>query len=241
MGGLLKLFPFLLLPGFLIAERVQTGKWPLKRLWIVGVPAALLTASQVAVAPGSLLNSFSYQFHRGFELSSLQGSIAFLTDPLHARWVAGFGSVELAGRDHLVISVVVMLAAGAGLLAIWAFARRGQLSVVAVSLAVLSVAVLAEKSFAPQYLVWLAPLWAYWPLRRDWLAAALLTTLVFPVLYGEAYAFGPGFFGPNSGGGTQRGTRGRYAFLVARASTGERTFKNGQFVKILVQPTWSQS
>ena len=194
VGGLLKLFPFLLLPGFLIAERVQTGKWPLKRLWIVGVPAALLTASQVAVAPGSLLNSFSYQFHRGFELSSLQGSIAFLTDPLHARWVAGFGSVELAGRDHLVISVVVMLAAGAGLLAIWAFARRGQLSVVAVSLAVLSVAVLAEKSFAPQYLVWLAPLWAYWPLRRDWLAAALLTTLVFPVLYGEAYAFGPGFF-----------------------------------------------
>ena len=98
VGGLLKLFPFLLLPGFLIAERVQTGKWPLKRLWIVGVPAALLTASQVAVAPGSLLNSFSYQFHRGFELSSLQGSIAFLTDPLHARWVAGFGSVELAGR-----------------------------------------------------------------------------------------------------------------------------------------------
>ena len=30
VGGLLKLFPFLLLPGFLIAERVQTGKWPLQ-------------------------------------------------------------------------------------------------------------------------------------------------------------------------------------------------------------------
>ena len=93
-----------------------------------------------------------------------------------------------------MISLVVMVAAGAALLAIWAFARRGQLSVVAVSLAVLSVAVLAEKSFAPQYLVWLAPLWAYWPIRRGWLAVALLTTLVFPVLYGEAHAFGPGFF-----------------------------------------------
>ena len=112
-GGLLKLFPFLLLPGFMIAERVQTGKWPLKRLWIVCVPAALLTGGQAAVAPGSLLSSFSYQLHRGFELSSLQGSIAFLADPLHARWVAGFGSIELVGRDHLVISVVVMLAAGA--------------------------------------------------------------------------------------------------------------------------------
>ena len=53
VGGLLKLFPFLLLPGFLIAERVQTGKWPLRRLWIVGVPAALLTFGQVAMAPGA--------------------------------------------------------------------------------------------------------------------------------------------------------------------------------------------
>ena len=69
---------------------------------------------------------------------------------------------------------------------------------VAVSLAVLSVVVLTEKSFAPQYLVWLAPLWAYWPLRRGWLAAALLTTLVFPVLYGEAHAFGPVFFWPTA-------------------------------------------
>ncbi len=77
---------------------------------------------------------------------------------------------------------------------IWALARRGKLSVAAVSLGVLSVAVLAEKSFGPQYLVWLAPLWAYWPIRRGWLAVALLTTLVDPLLYGEAHAFGPGFF-----------------------------------------------
>ena len=194
VGGLLKLFPFLLLPGFLIAERVQTGKWALRRLWIVCVPAALLTFGQLATAPRSLLNSFTYQVHRGFELSSFQGSIAFLLDPVHARWVTGFGSIELAGRDHFVISLLVMIAAAAGLLAIWAFARRGQLSVVAVSLAVLSVAVLAEKSFAPQYLVWLAPLWAYWPMRRGWLTVALLTTVVFPVLYAEAHAFGPGFF-----------------------------------------------
>ena len=94
VGGLLKLFPFLLLPGFLIAERVQTGKWPLRRLWIACVPAALLTFAQLATAPTSLLNSFTYQLHRGFELSSLQGSIAFLLDPMHARWVTGFGSIE---------------------------------------------------------------------------------------------------------------------------------------------------
>jgi hypothetical protein len=193
-GGLLKLFPFLLLPGFLIVERAQTGRWPLRRLWMVGVPATLLTLAQLARAPGSLLSSLSYQLHRGFELSSLQGSLAFLSDPLHARWVRGFGSVELVGPDHLVISLVVTVAGGAALLAIWALARQERLSVVAVSLGVLSVAVLAEKSFAPQYLIWLAPFWAYWPVRRGWILVALLTTLIYPVLYGEAHAFGPGFY-----------------------------------------------
>ena len=113
VGGFLKLFPFLLLPGFLIAERVQTGRWRVKKLWIACAPIALLTLGQLATAPRSLLNSFTYQLHRGFELSSLQGSVAFLLDPMHARWVTGFGSVELAGRDHLVISLVVTVAAAA--------------------------------------------------------------------------------------------------------------------------------
>lgn len=193
-GGLLKLFPFLLLPGFLIAERVQTGRWPVRRLWILFAPVTLLAVGQLAVAPGSVLSSLNYQLDRGFELSSVQGSLAFLSDPLHARWVKGFGSVEVAGRNHLVISLVVAILAGAALCAIWRFARHGRLSVVAVSLGVLSVAILAEKSFAPQYLVWLAPFWAYWPLRRGWVVTALLTTLVYPVLYGEAHAWGPGFY-----------------------------------------------
>ena len=84
------------------------------------------------------------------------------------------------------------------LLGVWALAGRGQLSVVAVSLAVLSIAVLSEKSFAPQYLIWLAPFWAYWPMRRGWAAVALLTTLIYPLLYGEAADFGPSFYLPTA-------------------------------------------
>ena len=40
-----------------------------RRLSIVGVPAALFTFAQLSTAPRSLLNSFTYQLHRGFELS----------------------------------------------------------------------------------------------------------------------------------------------------------------------------
>ncbi len=196
LGGLLKLFPLLLLPGFFLVERAETGHWPLRRLWIAFVPTALVTVGQLATAPKSVLSSLDYQFHRGFELSSLQGTIAFIVDPLHAHWVSGFGSVEVVGPGHLAVGLAVTLAAGLTMLTIWVLAGRGRLSVVAVSLTALSIAVLAEKSFAPQYLVWLAPFWAYWPMRRGWVTAAILTTIVFPLLYGEAHVWGPGFYFP---------------------------------------------
>jgi hypothetical protein len=194
LGGLLKLFPFLLLPGFLVVERAQTGRWAIRRLWTVCLPLGAMALAQYTAAPASLTSPLRFQIDRGFELSSLQGSLAFLSDPLHAHWISGYGSVELASRGQLVIALLVSVVAAVSLLTMWALAFRGRLSVVAVSLAVLSIAVLSEKSFAPQYLVWLAPFWAYWPIRRGWVVAALLTTLVYPVLYAEAYSIGPNFY-----------------------------------------------
>ncbi len=197
-GGMLKLFPFLLLPGFLIVERTQTGKWASRRVVAACVPVALITVAQLLVAPASVLSPLRYQLRRGFELSSLQGSVTFLLDPMHVRWISGFGSIEVVGPDYLAISVVVTGLILLSLVVVWALAGRGQLSVVAVSLAVLSIAVLSEKSFAPQYLIWLAPFWAYWPMRRGWAAVALLTTLIYPLLYGEAADFGPSYYLPTA-------------------------------------------
>jgi hypothetical protein len=198
LGGLLKLFPFVLLPGFLLIEHAHTGKWALRRLWVLCVPVGLLTVGQLVLAPTSILSAARFQLDRGFELSSLQGSLAFLLDPLHVHWINGFGAVELAGPDHLVVTVVVMSVAAVSLVTLGVLAGIGRLSVVAISLAVLSVAVLTDKSFGPQYLVWIAPFWAYWPFRRGWVVAALLTTLVFPVLYGGPDLIGPGLYLPTA-------------------------------------------
>ena len=222
VGGFLKLFPFLLLPGFLIAERVHTGKWPLRRLWIVSLPAALLTLGQLATAPTSLLNSFTYQLHRGFELSSVQGSIAFLLGPLHARWVTGFWVYQLAGRDHhLAISLLVMVAAGAALLAIWAFARRGQLSVVAVSLGVLLGSGIGGEELC-------SPIPCLAGATVGLLANATRVVSRRPVddrglsgpVCGGSRLRTRLFLGHSSGDAPQCGTCGRYAFLVAGASAG---------------------
>ena len=54
--------------------------------------------------------------------------------------------------------------------------------------------VLGDKAFSPQYLIWLAPLWAYWPLRRGWLAAAALSTLVYPLLFIEGGLLGHSYY-----------------------------------------------
>ena len=183
IGGLLKLFPLVLLPGFLLAEHARTGRWPLRRLGAACVPFGLVAGVQSALAPGSALSSLWYEARRGFGLESLAGNVTLIADPLHVKWLFTYGSWEIVGAYHTVISLLVTVAMLGGLVAIWRFAAQGRLSVEACSLAILSVAILGDKAFSPQYLIWLVPLWAYWPMRRGWLAAAALTTLVFPFLF----------------------------------------------------------
>jgi hypothetical protein len=194
VGGLLKLFPFLLLPGFLFAEHARTGRWAVRRAAVACVPVALMVFVQSILSPGSVLSPVRYELNRDFELESLSSSLTLLTDPLHVKWKFQYGGWEIFGAYHNVIAVAVLLATITGILAVWRFAALGRLSVEATSLAVLSVSVLGDKAFSPQYLIWLAPLWAYWPLRRGWLAAAALTTLVFPFLYIEATRLGPSYY-----------------------------------------------
>jgi hypothetical protein len=194
VGGLLKLFPFLLLPGFLLAEHARTGRWAFRRAAVGCVPVALIAGVQTVLSPGSLLSPLRYELDRGFELEGVAGGLTLLSDPFHVTWRFAYGGWEIFGRYHNVIAGLVLLATVAGILAIWRFASQGRLSVEATSLAVLSVAVLGDKAFSPQYIIWLAPFWAYWPLRRGWLAAGALSTLVYPFLYMEKAYFGPGYY-----------------------------------------------
>ena len=211
-GGLLKLFPFLLLPGFVLAERSRTGKWPARRAGAALAAVAGAGATQQVLARGSELSPISYELHRGFELSSLPGSLSLLVDPLGLHWSSGFGSVEVLGTDQAAIAAVVAAAGLAGLAGVWGLAWRGRLSVEATSLAVLSVAILSDKAFAPQYLIWVAPLWAYWPVRKGWVVAAALTALVYPVLYSDAIVSVLGYYLATTAAGVRNGV-----LLVATA------------------------
>ena len=186
VGGMLKLFPFLLLPGFLIVERSQTGKWALRRAVAACVPVTLITVGQLAASPSSVLSPLRYQFRRGFELSSLQGSVSFLSGSaacsLDQRvWLDRGrrpGPRSHIGRGYCCHGQCFV--DGLGARRPGTAIRRRRQSCRSFYCGT------EEKSFAPQYLIWLAPFWAYWPMRRGWVAVALLTTLIYPLLYGEA-------------------------------------------------------
>ena len=229
-GGLLKLFPFLLLPGFLIVERAQTGKWALRRLLAGGSAVALCAGIQQWVAPGSLLSPLNYEVNRGFELASFPGSLSLLLAPSRVRWSENVEMIQISGPGHAVASMVLLALAIGALGFVWLEAARGRLNVQSVSLAVLTIAVLADKTFAPQYLIWLIPLWAYWPLRRGWLAAAALTTLVYPLLYVEANQFGPGYYLPTSAALVRNVVLLAATALWLRGELREASLRKGGFV-----------
>jgi hypothetical protein len=183
LGGVVKMFPALLLPGFAIAEWRASGRFPWRR---VGVTAAVVSAAGVVqswYAPGSFLRPLTYELHRGFEFSSVPGTLSLLLSPAHLRFSFAYGNHQVAGAGGAAVGVLVALAAVGSLVAVWALTAGGRMPVEATALAVLSVAVLTDKALAPQYLLWLMPLWAYWRLRPSWLVAAALTTVVFPVVF----------------------------------------------------------
>lgn len=183
LGGALQLFPFLLLPGFLIAEWRETRRLPWSRMAISALSLAAVAGLQHALAPASVLSPVRYELRRGFEFSSLPGSLTLLGNLGQVRFRFGFGAWEIVGSGHTAIADVMGFLAIASIIGLWVAALRNRLEVGEVALAVLSVAVLTDRALAPQYLIWLAPLWALWPLRRGWLASAALTTLVYPVAF----------------------------------------------------------
>ncbi len=63
-SGLLKLFPFLLLPGFLLAEHARTGRWvTCRRPW----PAYRLPGLRADVLAGQRTVALSLRAQQGFE------------------------------------------------------------------------------------------------------------------------------------------------------------------------------
>ncbi len=190
-GFLLKLFPAVVWPALIIAEWRATGRWRWDRGALAVLSGLASIALQAAFSQRAAFSSYRYLFHRPLQFASLPGGLAALTQVDRVRLITGFGSINVAGPPAGAIDLAVVAAAILALLAVWKLAIDGRIDFVTIVLASLTILVLGSKVFSAQYLIWLAPLWAKYPLRWQWVTSAALTTLGYPVGFILARHFGP--------------------------------------------------
>lgn len=184
VGFLLKLFPAVMWPGFLIAqwrsERRLSARqlaWPMLASALWGVPELVATkgdlvAVAVARCPG-----------RPLEIGSLAAGLSFLVHPTTAAWAQRCDSFSLVtGQSHTIFVALVVAALGAGGLA-WLAAAKGRMTVEEVALVAVTALLLGSSVLSAQYVMWLVPLWAYYRGRWQWFAASVLTAVGYPYLY----------------------------------------------------------
>jgi hypothetical protein len=179
LGFVIKLFPAIFWPAFLIAEWRRTGRLPVRRLaWMVG--ALLVVAGIPALVNGSgALNALRFYGRRPNEIESIPAGLSLLFDWHHTSWVTSFHSVNVVNGASRPVAVVLEILAVLGCLWIWRAQIQKRLPFEAACLATLTLAILGSKVLSSQYFIWLMPLWALYAIRRAWLAAALINVVLF--------------------------------------------------------------
>jgi hypothetical protein len=176
---LLKLFPAVLWPVFLIAEWRQNGRIPLKRLlWVAG-SGIVIVGLPALFHPGAIKNVADYYLHRPPEIGSLAAGLS-LIDQHGWRVVSSFHSVNVVSPLVGALATAIEAAGAIGCAWAWWMLTRGRLPIEAACLASLTFLVLGSKVGSVQYLMWLMPFWALYRLRFTWVLACIANSVVFP-------------------------------------------------------------
>lgn len=193
LGALVKVWPALVLLG--------TPRGPVtRRAWQGAAAAGAVALGLLAVAFRNPLSFLQQQSGRGVQIESLGGTALNLAR--HAGWSGEpryqYGSVELVGPHvHAVTMACLALTAAAfGLLVLWRVrARRwSQATPFDAALSAVLLFTVTSRVISPQYMIWLLGLAAVCltsrhtgqrPVALLILTATALTTVVFPMYYGE--------------------------------------------------------
>jgi len=206
-AGAMKVWPFLLVPFALhlaFRRRGWVAVWRTGGLLALG---ALVPALPFLPRAGlGVLGFFRFHGARGIQLESTWATIALALHDAGAFPVQvddRFGAIHLGGAAASVFAlasgpVLVILAMAPQLLAMRAWPGQdgdeGMRAGYTVAAAAVSGALLGGKVLSPQYLIWLAPLWAVVlgpPLVLGAFAAAVLTTAIYPYLWQPLLRAGP--------------------------------------------------
>jgi hypothetical protein len=192
-GFLLKLFPVVLWPALLIAEWRLSGRWRWDRL-LAGLAAGVASiVVQGLFSHRATFSSYRYFLHRPLQLGSLTAGLSALVDAGRFHLMTSFGSINVITTTGFVVGLLITGLSLVAALGVLVLAIRGDLDVAMTSLALLTLLILASKVFSAQYLIWIIPLWARYRWRWQWLVAAGLTTLGYPVSFLLAHHYGGGW------------------------------------------------
>jgi hypothetical protein len=196
LATLLKYYPVLLLPPFLIEQRRSMGlKWSDRHLWVpfgvfVAVCVVLMGLSLLLSVEGTL-GPFGYFGARPVQVESFASSLIWLSTlirPQHLQFVYTFGSLNVLSSRASLFSALISVALIAGLLYTFWLQWRAKIDLATSTVLVLLIVMITGKVFSPQYLIWILPLVAYvgesdWRWVLCWGAIGLLTTWIYPTIY----------------------------------------------------------
>jgi Glycosyltransferase family 87 len=196
LAALLKIYPVLLLPPFLLALQMEMkGRWYVWRRWrplgtFLLVCVVVMSVSFLFSAVGTLapLNYFSY---RPVQVESFAASLLWFLNLLHINplsYVYSFGSLNMNSPFSPSVSLLTTVLLGVGLLYTYWLQWRSKINLATATLLSLLIMIVTSKVFSPQYLIWVVPLVAYIGGRNLWYLLVwgligLLTTYIYPYLY----------------------------------------------------------
>lgn len=208
VGGLLKLYPLVLVPAIAIEQQRRLGGGLSPRRAVVGgvvravaVVGAGFGVAYVLAGPDA---AGAIQFARGrpVQVESITASLLWLISALGpmVQFDHSFNSYNLLSTASGPVSAMVSLAMLAGLAWIVWRQARGELNLERAALALVVVLVAGNRVLSPQYMIWILPLVAIAEgFDVLWLLIALLTTAIWPIAYlAEGLRpphnyYGPGF------------------------------------------------
>jgi Glycosyltransferase family 87 len=203
VGTLIKLFPLFLLPLVFIEHYRSTSSVARgDRVVAVGIGVSLYLAVVMAgfmlaaiVDSSHVLGSLTYAYSRPLEVESGPATLLWLASlaglPVHGAF--SYGSFNLLGAPDRWLGTlggfVMLVCWGYTCIRLW----RGRIDADRAWIAVLCIVMLTGKVFSAQYLIWIIPLVALIEgLDLVWLLIALLTTLIFPILFDHVDVRGTG-------------------------------------------------
>jgi len=188
LGVLLKIYPGVLLPVFLI-QHVRSGTSPPRvaasALWF-GLTVAAGVLVSIALAGTAAFDPVRFAIERPVQVESVPATVLSLASLVG--WPAAFehtfNSFNITGPGDRAVSVVFSAVFVIGSLFVLYRQATGRLTLRQACLACMCLLLATSKVLSTQYLIWVLPVVAI-ALELDtvWILICVLTALIFPGLY----------------------------------------------------------